>query len=52
MISVEPEPDDSPNPFVLKPLVASSIMNVLAPVQQGMDNNAAATNPEGVARFD
>lgn len=52
VISVEPEPDDSPNPFVLKPLVASPILDVLAPAPQTMGNNAAATNPEGVAEFD
>jgi len=52
VISVEPSPDDSPDPFTLKPLVASPILNVLAPDLQVMGNNAAATNPEGMARFE
>ena len=52
VISVEPSPDDSPDPFVLKPLVASPILDVLAPMPQAMSNNAAATNPEGAAQFD
>ena len=52
VISIEPSPDDSPNPFVLKPLVASPITNVLAPTTQTMGNNAAATNPQGMAQFD
>lgn len=49
VISVEPEPDDSPAPFTLKPLVASPISNMLAPTLQPMANNAAATNPTGTA---
>ena len=52
VISVEPSPDDSPNPFALKPLVTSPVLDVLAPTPQAMSNNAAATNPEGVAQFD
>ena len=52
VISVEPSPDDSPAPFALKPLVASPITNDLAPSLQDMDNNAAATNPAGMAQFE
>ncbi len=49
VISVEPDPDDSPNPFTLKPLVTMSIGAQLAPTLQAMSNNAAATNPTGTA---
>ena len=49
VISVEPDPDDRPEPFTLKPLVASPIAADLAPVLQPMGNNAAATNPTGTA---
>ena len=47
VISVEPEPDNSPNPFTLKPLV-KAITDPGAPgVPQSMDNNANASNPTG-----
>lgn len=49
VISVEPEPDDSPAPFTLKPLVTATISSDLAPALQMMMNNAAATNPTGTA---
>lgn len=49
VISVEPSPDNSPNPFLLKPLVS----NVSSPAADHtpftMDNNAANTNPTGTA---
>ena len=51
VISVEPEPDDSAAPFVLKPLVAPSAEDIGDKGLQAMDNNAAATNPSGTARF-
>jgi hypothetical protein len=51
VISVEPQPDDSEAPFLLKPLV-DSIDVVDAGVLQGMSNNAAATNPMGGAWFE
>lgn len=51
VISVEPEPDDSSAPFVLKPLVMPSVGDVPDKGLQAMDNNAAATNPTGVARL-
>ena len=38
VISVEPEPDDSPGPFLLKPLVDPSIDDVGAGVLQPMQN--------------
>ncbi len=41
VISIEPEPDDSPAPFVLKPLVDMMIDDVGAGVPQDMANNAA-----------
>ena len=49
VISVEPEPDDSPAPFALKPLITPAISADLAPIQQAMNNNAAASNPTGTA---
>ncbi|MCH9681804.1 MAG: anti-sigma factor [Deltaproteobacteria bacterium] len=50
VISVEPEPDDSPNPFTLKPLVgaAGEGIKVLMP----LDNGAVTSNPTGEARLD
>ena len=49
VLSVEPSPDNSPAPFTLKPLVgmidqAAEVHTVL-----GMNNNALATNPTGMA---
>ncbi len=49
VLSVEPSPDNSPAPFTLKPLVgmidqAAEVHTVL-----GMNNNATATNPSGMA---
>jgi len=51
VITVEPEPDNSPNPFTLKPLVAPSIADVGGGVLQTMENHAAETNITGLARF-
>ena len=45
VISIEPDPDDSAMPFLLKPLVHSPIGADIAPTQQTMVNNAAATTP-------
>ena len=42
VISVEPEPDDSPAPFGLKPLVDMNIEDVGPGVLQMMENNAAS----------
>ena len=51
VISVEPDPDNSAAPFLLKPLVGT--IDASAPVHTllGMNNNAAATNPSGRASF-
>jgi hypothetical protein len=51
VISIEPEPDDSPNPFALKPLVDSDITDEGIGVTQDMENNAAASNPAGMATW-
>jgi hypothetical protein len=40
VISIEPEPDDSPAPFALKPLI-DTVDDVAAGVLQAMDNHAA-----------
>lgn len=45
VISIEPDPDDSAMPFLLKPLVHSPIGVATAPTQHTMVNNAAATTP-------
>lgn len=50
VISVEPQPDDSPAPFALKPLVGEAADGVK--VLQSMGNNAMATNPTGLASFE
>ena len=52
VISVEPEPDNGPEPFVLKPLVAMDIADVPPPDLQDLTNNAEATNPTGMAWFE
>ncbi|MBW2731609.1 MAG: anti-sigma factor [Deltaproteobacteria bacterium] len=51
VVSVEPNPDDSPAPFALKPLVGD-ITNAGAGVFQGLINKAAASAITGVARLD
>ncbi|QMU65669.1 MAG: hypothetical protein GKR88_16210 [Flavobacteriaceae bacterium] len=48
VITVEPNPDNSPNPFTLKPLIhdvpaTAGLENLV------MNNNAAASNPTGTA---
>lgn len=48
VISVEPEPDDSPAPFALKPLVDMNIEDVGVGVLQSMANMAAGA-PTGTA---
>ncbi len=47
VISVEPFPDNSAAPFLLKPLVGAVPANAPDHSLLGMDNNAAATNPTG-----
>ena len=48
VISVEPDPDDSPSPFTLKPLVDENIEDVGAATVQPM-SNAAGSFPSGTA---
>ena len=47
VVSVEPVPDDSPMPFVIKPLLDSDIEEIAPPTSQDMANNAAASLPSG-----
>ncbi len=49
VLSVEPNPDDSPNPFTLKPLAHQVPTNAQDHVTFTMNNQAAATNPTGTA---
>jgi len=49
VVSVEPVPDNSPNPFTLKPLVGMTAADAVDHTLLPMDNNAAATNPSGSA---
>ena len=49
VISVEPSPDNSAGPFLLKPLVGSVPGSATDHTLYNMDNNAAATNPTGIA---
>ena len=52
VLSVEPEPDNGPAPFLLKPLVFMDIADVPPPGLQAMTNNAAETNPTGTATIE
>ncbi len=47
VISIEPSPDNSPNPFLLKPLVGMVEMGATDHTPYQMTNNAASTNPMG-----
>ena len=47
VISVEPSPDNSTAPFLLKPLVSAIPSNAEDRTVYTMDNNAEATNPFG-----
>lgn len=49
VISVEPVPDNSPNPFLLKPLVGMVPANAAVHTVFSMDNNATGSNPTGTA---
>jgi hypothetical protein len=51
VISVEPEPDNSPAPFTLKPLVTPSIMDAGGGVLQTMENHAMNHTITGSAWF-
>ncbi len=48
VISIEPDPDDSPSPFTLKPLIDENIEDVGAGTVQSMAN-AAGNFPSGTA---
>ena len=47
VISVEPSPDNSTNPFLLKPLVHNVPTNADVHSVLNMNNNASGTNPTG-----
>ncbi len=47
VISVEPSPDNSANPFLLKPLVGQAPADAIDHTFYGMDSNAVNTNPSG-----
>lgn len=47
VISVEPFPDNSPAPFLLKPLVGEVPASAANGTSYNMSNNATATNPTG-----
>lgn len=49
VVSVEPSPDNSPDPFTLKPLVGMVNDSAAVHTLYDMDNNAEATNPTGSA---
>ncbi|RDI57640.1 hypothetical protein [Flavobacterium glaciei] len=50
VISIEPFPDNSPKPFLLKPLIASIPTSAMDHVVYNMTNNAVATSPTGIAK--
>ena len=51
VISVEPVPDNSPTPFLLKPLVGPIPVGALDHTLYEMNNNATATNPTGTVNI-
>jgi hypothetical protein len=51
VISVEPEPDDSPMPFALKPLITTSIEDLGGGVLQPMENRSLQHTITGSAWF-
>jgi len=50
VISIEPFPDNSTKPFLLKPLLASISTTAMDHVVYSMTNNAGATSPTGTAK--
>ncbi len=50
VISIEPSPDNSPAPFLLKPLVSPIATDAVDHTPLNMSNNATATNPTGIVR--
>jgi hypothetical protein len=49
VISIEPEPDDSPAPYTLKPLMGPIAANAVDHETYSMPNMATATFPTGTA---
>ena len=49
VLTIEPDPDNSPAPFLLKPLVGVVPDPAMDHTVYMMDNNAEATNPTGTA---
>ena len=49
VISIEPEPDNSPGPFTLKPLVDMMIEDDMGQHMQQMMENHAGSFPTGMA---
>ncbi len=49
VISIEPSPDNSPDPFVFKPLVATAPQMALDHNNYPLSNNANASFPTGTA---
>ncbi len=50
VISIEPYPDNSARPFLLKPLIAPIAASAMDHLVYPMNNNATATNPTGTAK--
>lgn len=52
VISIEPQPDNSPKPFLLKPLITNPIGRLTGPANlQTMVKNALQTNPTGTVKI-
>jgi len=52
VISVEPEPDNSPAPFLLKPLINTAIPNAVGPTNSHpLTNRGAAVLPTGTVKL-
>ena len=51
VISIEPSPDNSPNPFTLKPLLGKAPMNAQDHFTYPMDNIISINNPTGRISF-
>jgi len=50
VISVEPDPDNAPGPFLLKPLVGMVPVGAADHTAYDMNNNASNTNPSGTVK--
>ena len=50
VISVEPDPDNAPGPFLLKPLVGMVPADAADHTTYDMNNNASNTNPSGTIK--